>query len=245
MMPALGVAIGVPLTAFYVLVVVIFLDMDSNAGQYALFVPLSYILGAMPFGSLLVQATKGIDVTKYGSGKTGMSNVLRTAGGKLATIVLAIDASKGALSVALAWAVAGSVEARVVGGLAAVAGHNWSIFLGFKGGRGVVTALAGLLVLQPISGAIAVATFLPVTLTTRYFSAGSLTAIGTGFLASLVIALIDQGSYSYLLYTGPSAITIFWLHRDNIERLWHGTERRIGQPAQELAEASPGGDQRS
>ena len=164
-----------------------------------------------------------------------MANVLRTAGGTVAVLVLALDASKGALSVVLAWAVADTGEAMAVAGLAAVAGHNWSIFLAFKGGRGVATSLGGLLVMQPIAGAIGVAVFLPVALTSRYVSAGSLSVVATAFLATLVMAAIDRAEYVYLLYAGVAGLIVTWQHRGNIARLWKGTEPRLGQPAEGLA----------
>ena len=234
MIPAVRVAIGLPLAAFYILGVLLALDMNSTAGQYALLVPVCYLLGSMPWGFLLTYAIKGVDVTRYGSGKTGVANVMRTVGGKMAAIVLVLDGGKGALSMALAWAVADTGEAMVVAGLVAMAGHNWSVFLGFKGGRGVATSLGGLLVMQPVAGAVAMAAFLPVTLASRYFSAGSLTATVIAFVATLVMALMGQSPYIYLLYTGPGGLAIVWLHRDNILRLWHGTERRLGEVAEGL-----------
>ena len=232
MVRALLIASVLPLTALYLGIILLVLDTDSAPGQYAVIIPISYLLGSIPWGFLLVQTFAKVDIRRYGSGRMGMANVLRTAGGRAAAAVLLLDGSKGALGVGLALAVADNNElALVAGGLAALAGHNWSIFLGLKGGRGVTTSVGGLLVMQPIAGAIAAAIFLPVTLVSRYFSVGSLTAVVAAFIATLVMALIDQSPYTYLLYTGPGGLVIIWEHRDNIVRLRQGVERRIGQPA--------------
>lgn len=238
MLPALAVAIGLPFMGIYLGLVLLTLDMESVGGQYALIVPVSYLLGATPWGFLLTHALVGGDITRYGSGKTGTANVLRTAGGKLAVVVLALDASKGALGVGLAWAVAGTGMPLVAAGLAAIVGHNWSVYLGFKGGRGVATGVGGLLVMEPVAGALALALFLPVVLLSRYFSLGSVTGVTVAFLATLVLALVDQSPYTYLLYTGPGGAIIIWQHRGNIRRLLHGTERRLGQPAEEQVGSS-------
>ena len=133
-----------PLLAIYVGVVILVLDMDRSYGQYALVVPVAYILGSIPWGFLIGMAVKGVDIRQYGSGKIGTSNVLRTAGGPFAALALALDLSKGILAVVLARVVAADTPTvEVVAGLAALAGHNWSIFLGFQGGRGIVTGLEG------------------------------------------------------------------------------------------------------
>ena len=133
---------------------------------------------------------------------------------------------------ALGWAVADSGEGMLVAGLAAIAGHNWSVFLAFKGGRGVVTSLGGLLVMEPIAGAVGVAVFLPVVLASRYFSAGSLAAVAAAFLATVVMAATDTADNTTLIYGSVAGLTIYWQHRGNIARLWKGTERRLGQAAE-------------
>ncbi len=227
-----------PLLAIYVLVVLLALDMDKSYAQYALVLPISYVLGSIPWGYLMTLVVKGVDIRQYGSGKTGMSNVLRTAGGPLASLVLILDLSKGLLAVFLARAVADSAITEVAAGLIALAGHNWSLFLRFKGGRGIATGLGALLGMEPIAGAIAVASFIPVTLLSRYLSLGSMTAVVVAFLSTLVMAFLDQSSTMYLLYTGIGGAMIIWQHRDNIQRLLRGKERRVGQPSERTGEAS-------
>ena len=227
-----------PLLAVYVLILLVTFDMEQPRGQYLLILPISYVLGSIPWGYLLAYAVKGVDIRRYGSGMTGTSNVLRTVGGPLACIALILDLSKGLLAVLLARAVADATLVEVAAGLLALVGHNWSVFLGFKGGRGIVTGLGGLLIMAPIAGAIAVASFTPITLLSRYLSLGSIISVIVAFLSILAMSLMEQSSIIYLWYTGIGGAIIIWQHRDNIRRLLKGNERRLGQPADQLSEAS-------
>ena len=230
-MIVLGIFV-LPLLAIYVVAVGIVLDMDRAHGQYALLIPVAYVLGSIPWGFLIGLAVKGVDIREYGSGKIGTSNVLRTAGRRFAVLALVLDLSKGLLSVAVAKVVADNATVEVVAGLAAIAGHNWSIFLGFKGGRGVATGLGGLLIMSPIAGAIAFfGAFVPIALISRYMSLGSIIAVIAAFLALLVIVLLGHSSATYLLYSGIGGAVIIWQHRDNVQRLLQGKERRLGQLA--------------
>ena len=230
-----------PALAVYVAIMLVRADLDSAAGQYALLIPIAYILGSIPWGFLIGLAVKGVDIRQYGSGKIGTSNVLRTAGGKFAALALALDLSKGLLAVLMARLVADDPAVEVVAGLAALAGHNWSVFLAFKGGRGIATGLGGLLIMQPIAAAIAVGVFLPVTLLTRILSLGSIVSNWAAFLVLLVMVLLDYTSATYLWYTGIGCALITLQHRDNIQRIIRGTERRLGQPAEQLEEPSTPG----
>ena len=220
-----------PLLAIYIMVLVLALDTDKGYTQYLLLVPVAYIMGSIPWGFMIALAAKGVDIREYGSGKTGVSNVMRTVGGPLAGLVLLLDLGKGILAVFLARGVADSASAEVVAGLAALAGHNWSVFLNFHGGRGINTGLGGLLVMAPVSGAIAMATFAPVTLLSRYLSLGSVISLFVAFFSLLALVLLDRTSATYLWYGGIGCTVILWQHRDNIQRLLHGSERRLGQPA--------------
>ncbi len=230
-----------PVLALYAAVMLLTVDMESAPGQYALLIPVAYVLGSIPWGFLIGMAVKGVDIRQYGSGKTGTSNVLRTAGGKFAALALALDLSKGLLAVLMVRLVADDPAVEVAAGLAALAGHNWSVFLNFKGGRGIATGVGGLLIMQPVAAAIAVGVFLPVTLLTRFLSLGSIVSNWTAFLALLVMVLLDYAPATYLWYTGIGGAVITWQHRDNIQRIIRGTERRLGQPAEQLEEApTPG-----
>lgn len=236
-----GILLGLlvaPLLAVYVLVVLLVLDMDSSYGQYALLIPVAYILGSVPWGYLITLAVRGVDIRQYGSGKVGYSNVLRTTGGAFAVLALALDLSKGLLAVFLARAVADTDAAQVATGLVALAGHNWSLFLGFRGGRGIATGVGGLIVMEPIAAAVAMATFTPITLLTRYLSLGSTVSVVVAFLTVLVMVIIDRSTAAYLVYTGIGGAMIIWQHRDNIRRLLKGTERRLGQPSERMSGTS-------
>ena len=228
----------VPVLAIYVVVVAVVLGRDGPYGQYALIIPVAYVLGSIPWGYLITLAVKGEDIRQYGSGKTGMTNVLRTVGGRFAAVALLLDVSKGVLAVFLARVVADTAAVEVVAGLAALLGHNWSVFLGFAGGRGIATGLGGLLVIEPIAGAIALATFAPVTLFSRYVSLGSLTSLAVAFLAALVIVFLGYSSATYLVYPGIGGALITWQHRENLRRLLRGTERKLGQAAEKFGEAA-------
>ena len=237
---ALGLLVP-PVLAVYVLVIALVLDMDRTYTQYALMLPVAYVLGSIPWGFLLAMGVRGVDIRQYGSGRTGTSNVLRSAGGKLAVLALALDLSKGILAVLLAKAVADDAAVEVAAGLLVLVGHNWPIFLKFKGGRGIATGLGGLLVMEPIAGAVAVASFVLVTFPSRYLSLGSIASLFGAFLSTLALALLDRSASTYLLYTGIGCSMILWQHRDNIQRLLHGTERKLGQPAQMLGDAADPG----
>ena len=228
-----------PMAAVYMVVVPLVLDMDETAVQYAYFLPITYLLGSVPWGYLLTQTIKGMDVREYGSGSTGTSNVLRTAGGALAAAALVLDVSKGVLAVLLARVVAETEAAQVAAGLAALAGHNWPIFLDFRGGRGIATGVGGLLMMSPLSGGIAIAAFLPITLLTRYLSLGSICAVITAFVAMLVLVMVDGTPSTYLYYTGIGGVVIIWQHRGNIQRMLNGTENRLGRPAKRISQAPP------
>ena len=231
-----------PLLAIYVLVALLVLDMDQSYAQFALILPIAYVLGSIPWGFLITMVAKGIDIRQYGSGKVGTSNVLRTTGGPFAVLALVLDLSKGLLAVFLARAISDTAAVEVAAGLLALVGHNWSVFLGFKGGRGIVIGLGGLLVMEPTAAAIAiVAGFTPITLLTRYLSLGSILSVIMAFLVLLAIVLLDRSSAIYLLYAGIGGAIIIWQHRDNIRRLFQGTERRLGQPAERLGEAPSSG----
>lgn len=239
-MLALGLLVP-PALAMYVLVVALVLDMDRTYAQYALVVPVAYVLGSIPWGFLIAMGVRGVDIRQYGSGRTGTSNVLRSAGGKLAIVALALDLSKGILAVLLAKAVADDAAVEVVAGLLALVGHNWPVFLKFKGGRGIATGLGGLIVMEPIAGVIAMASFSSVTFLSRYLSLGSIASLFGAFISTLALVILDLSSGMYLLYTGIGGVVILWQHHDNIQRLLQGTERRLGQAAQKIGEATGSG----
>ena len=209
--------------------------------QYAAMLPLAYVMGALPWGYVVLLMRRGIDIREYGSGRTGVSNALRTAGMKLAGVVLVLDLIKGAAAVLLARYLIGDPTSEVAAGLVALAGHNWPVFLGFRGGRGIAPGLGGMAVMSPLAAVAGVVAFLPICLITRYLSLGSIMGVvsAVGVLLALILAGFNPWgliSNLYLVYGLLGGSVIIWQHRDNIQRLLNGTERRIGNPAARIQE---------
>ncbi len=194
---------------------------------------LGYLLGAIPFG-VIAGKLKGVDVRKVGSGKTGTANVTRSLGMRIGLLVMALDIGKGALAVVLGKALGDNTVAPVLSGIAAVVGHNWSVFIGFGGGRGVSTGVGGLLALAPLAGlAAALAAFSTMGIS-RYVSLGSILGTIVGALVLVALVLVDRYVWHYTIYGLVVAPLIIYQHRDNIGRLLRGEERRLGQKAQPL-----------
>ena len=210
----------------------LFLEGQPRPGEYAVVAALSYLLGSVPWGYLLLRLSTGEDVRDYGSGRTGMTNVLRTGGGKIAAATMALDVTKAVLAVFLARAVIGSTEADVTAGLMVLVGHNWPVFLQFRGGRGILTGLGGILMMAPVPAAIATVTFLIFTFASRYVSLGSMVGVTIGCLAMEVLPLLGTSPSAYAVCAILGCAIIIWQHRDNIQRIRHGSERRLGSPAQ-------------
>ncbi len=225
-------AAAIPLLAAGAAAALVYLPGQPAGLQYAVVIALSYLLGSLSWGYMLLRWRMGVDVRGYGSGRTGMSNVLRTGGGKAAAAVLALDIGKGVLAVLLAReATGGASMAEVGAALAALVGHNWPVFLGFRGGRGILTALGGLSMMTPVPAAVATATFLVTAFGSRYISLGSIIGVLAGAASLVGLALIGWYSETYMYFAGVAAAMIIWQHRDNIQRLLQGNERRIGSPA--------------
>lgn len=231
MRPPLFSLTVLPLLAAAVVVAFLIMAEASEAARYAVVLPLAYLLGSVPWGYLVLHWQRGVDIRQYGSGRTGMSNVLRTAGGKTAALVLALDLGKGILVVLLAREVIGTATGEVAVGLLALIGHNWPVFLKFRGGRGIATGLGGLSVMASIPAAIGAICFIPITLLTRYLSLGSITGVISACLSLLGLTLVGMYSSTYLVYAFLGGAIIIWQHRDNIQRMVQGTERRLGHPA--------------
>ena len=224
-------AAAVPLLGAAAALCVVYLPGQPTALQYAAVVAFSYLAGSLSWGYMLLRWRSGVDVREYGSGRTGMSNVLRTGGGKAAAVVLALDIAKGVVVVILAREAVGTHVVEVVAALVALAGHNWPVFLGFRGGRGILTALGGLSMMTPVPAVVATATFLLTAFGSRYISLGSIAGVLAGAASLVGLAFAGWYSSTYMLFAGAATAMIIWQHRDNIRRLIHGNERRLGAPA--------------
>ncbi len=198
-----------------------------------LLVPAAYLLGSVQPGLLLVRLVTRRDVRELGSGKTGMTNVMRAAGKKAAALVFVLDVAKGVLPVLVAAEVSGDAWLEAATAVAVVLGHVFPVFAGFRGGRGVATGLGTASALLPWAGVAGIVVFVPAVLLTRYVSLGSIVGVATvfaGFVVAMVAYELPTPHIVYALITGP---LIIGMHRDNIVRLLRGTERRIGQREEE------------
>jgi len=188
----------------------------------------AYVIGAVPIGFLIARAFGIGDIRRHGSGTIGMTNVLRTAGKLPAVLTLAGDVVKGAAAVVVGASLADAgVTGAAVCAVAAVAGNCWSVFLRFRGGKGVATGLGALLLLVKLAIVPAAIVFLVVVLTTRYVSLGSLLASIGVPLAALALGY----PWPAVLAAAAVAGIVVLRHHANITRLLGGTESRIGQKA--------------
>jgi len=187
----------------------------------------AYLIGSFPAGYLLGRL-RGINMLEQGSGRTGGTNVLRSAGPVAALVTGAIDVGKGALAVWLASQMTDYTAVHVLAGAAVILGHNHSIFLRFRGGAGVGTSLGALgAIYLPAALGLLVLLLLVIAIT-RYASIGSLTVITLMPIVLLVLALTGILSLAYVAYGLLAWAIIVYAHRPNIRRLIAGTERRLG-----------------
>ncbi|MCW5205972.1 glycerol-3-phosphate 1-O-acyltransferase PlsY [Desulfobulbus sp. F5] len=195
---------------------------------YFLLPAAAYLIGSIPFG-LLLSRSSGIDIRQHGSGNIGATNVSRLVGKKVGLLTLFLDAAKGWFTVFAVGVLFGdnSRQNLVIGlcGAAVVVGHMFSLFLRFKGGKGVATALGVFLCLAPKALLISLAVFIPVVATTEFVSLGSLLAS-----AALLPALYFLDEPSWKLWLACVIALLIWLkHQQNIRRLLNGTEKRFGE----------------
>ncbi len=196
--------------------------------DYWWLVPLAYGAGSVQWGLLAVRALRGVDVREHGSGKTGVTNVLRTAGRLPAAFVLLADAGKGVAMVLTARALSADPWLHALVALAVLAGHVWPVFARFRGGRGIAPGVGTAASLDPWMALVGLGVFLPVVALTRYVSLGS--ALSTAAVAAAFGGMTAAGAapVHYLWYALAGSALILWAHRDNIRRLADGTERKLG-----------------
>lgn len=184
---------------------------------------LGHVCGSVPSGLWLVQAFHGIDIRNYGSKNIGTTNVFRIVGPKTAVLVLIADAFKGILAVGIMSYFFHNPLLDVVTALGALLGHNYSLFLGFKGGKGVATALGLLIFMMPKVAVASFGIWLVCVLLTRYVSLGSImSAIFTPPLAWYL-----GYPSAYVIFSVIAAFFVVLRHKENIHRLLTGTESKI------------------
>lgn len=205
----------------------------SGLGLWAALAVASYLLGSIPFGLVLTKLAGLGDIRAIGSGNIGATNVLRTGKKGLAAATLLLDGGKGAAAVLLARGLVADELAPLIAGVLAFLGHLYPVWLGFKGGKGVATAIGLWLALAWPVGVGACLLWLLTAFLGRRSSLAALVAIGLTPVLAGVIA-----SVSYALAALPVTLLIFWRHRGNIERLLAGTEPKIGESKQKAENRS-------
>jgi glycerol-3-phosphate acyltransferase PlsY len=191
--------------------------------RIAIIVALGYAFGSVPFALLLTRA-RGLDLRAAGSRNLGAANVLRTAGASRAVTVLMLDAAKGAVAVVVAMLLTDDLAVTMAAGLASIVGHIYSVWIRFRGGKGVATSAGVFAVLAPPATVIAVLVFICTIYATRFVSAGSIAAA----LALPLAAMVVNAPLPIVSGAIVAAAVVAFRHRENVMRLVAGTERRIG-----------------
>ncbi len=209
-----------------------------------------YLLGSIPFGVLIARRKAKVDIRQYGSGKMGTTNVLRTAGGKAAAMVATLDLLKGILAVVFAGLIVGnsylviggfglgSLVAQVIAALAAIAGHIWPLFAGFRGGRGVATFFGGLIVLCPVAALFGGEILIIGAGLTRFASLGSIAGAVGAYAILVPLTIMNGFRIELLAYALMGTIVVIVMHRSNIVRLISGKERKLGENAEKVTPPS-------
>lgn len=191
--------------------------------------PLNYFLGSLPCGLLIAFLAKGVDIRKYGSGNVGATNVSRVAGFLPALIAGVGDALKGFVGAYLATHFLPYPLLSFLGIFLVVAGHDWSIFLRFRGGKGVATTLGILFYLSWQAALLCFLIWVGVVLLSRYSSLGSL----SGALMMPILLAVFRRPWWFIAWGIFAAGIVFWKHKENISRLLKGKELKIGQKGRE------------
>ena len=214
--------------------------------QLTFIIVVAYLLGAIPSALIIGKLFFGVDIRQKGSGNMGSTNTFRTFGWKAGLAVQLIDIAKGIAAVSVARMVfTGNLPfpnmtpfedvtiVSVIAGIAAVIGHVWTVFGGFRGGKGINTALGMLIAITPIEVAIAIGIFLLVLLASGYVSLGSMIAAAslptTMFVRHTIFGVEIQGYHTLLFFIIGLAGFLIFTHRSNIKRLLQGRENRFNK----------------
>ena len=191
---------------------------------YFILVLLSYIIGSIPFGYLVGKYLKGIDIREYGSGNIGVANSFRVMGAKYALVVLMGDCLKGFLPVGLArWMIAEEIEFYLLIGLFAIIGHDWSVFLRFKGGKGIATTYGVVLAFYPLIAITAAMIWGLIVLTTKFAALGSIISV----FSMLGLSFLFKTPFAFKAFIMLIFLFALIRHRSNIIRLLHQKENKI------------------
>jgi len=210
--------------------------------EFVAVVVIAYLLGSIPFGLIIGKLKSGVDIREHGSGKTGATNVMRTAGTKLGVLTIVLDVVKAGGAVMLATVIidggSGSLiiggvsiywqhVAQVAAGLAAIAGHNWPVFAKFKGGRGVTAYFGTLFAIFPPAGILGAEVVAITALRSRQMSKGSILGALAAWCLMIPLTIAYNFPPIYLAYGLVVIALLVYQHQDNIKRLRQGIERQL------------------
>lgn len=190
----------------------------------ALLVVAGYLLGSLSFALLLVRWRTGTDIRKEGSGNAGATNVLRAHGKALGLAVALLDVAKGAAAVLLVRIVTADPRYAAAAGFAAILGHVFPLYSGFRGGKGVATAIGAFLVLAPVATLACLMIFLVLVAATRYVSLGSVVAM---VLLPPATGLLSHAPLAVVIAAAATALLVVFKHIENLKRLARGEERKF------------------
>jgi glycerol-3-phosphate acyltransferase PlsY len=188
-----------------------------------------YLLGAIPVGLVIGRIAGVEDLRAYGSGKTGFTNALRSLGLRWAVLVMAGDIAKGAAAVLICRMLVVSPWAGALAGAAAVLGHIFPVFAGWRGGRGVSTAFGAFLAVAPPAALVVVIFSALILAVSRYASLMSVVGVFTGFVVVVALVLTHNLAAEYLVFALLTMLAVEFSHVENIRRLLAGTEPKLGQ----------------
>lgn len=209
-------------------------------GEFVLVALIGYLMGAIPFALIISKRMAGIDISKYGSGNLGGTNVLRVLGFKAGAIVMALDLAKAFVPVMLARFIIGDSVLPIAGfalnwqwgqvitALMVMVGHSWSVYIKFRGGKGAAAYFGGWFAIWPVAALVGGAILILTVWLSRYMSLGSILGSLGILCLFVVLTLIDMSPPVYLIYSVVAAALIVYQHRSNISRLQAGTESRMG-----------------
>jgi len=204
----------------------------------------AYVIGSIPFGLIIGRLKGKVDISKYGSGKIGATNVMRTVGTKAGVVTIALDLLKALAAVMLARVIVGSdvltvggiginwQVAQVMAGLAAIVGHNWSVFAKFKGGSGVAAFFGTMYALYPPAALFGSEVWAAVAMRSRYMSLGSILGVLATWCLMVPLTIFYNFPPVYTVYGLIAVGLVLYRHRGNIRRLQLGMERRLGEREQ-------------
>lgn len=187
---------------------------------------ISYIIGSFSFSYIIGKTVKNVDIRNFGSGNAGATNAVRVMGKRLGIVIGALDIIKGMVAVLIGMKLMGDIGG-LIAGIFVVIGHDWSVFMKFKGGKGIATSFGTLLIIHFPTAIICMSIGLMIAFYTKYASLGFLTFLAlTPIISSLILRSFQMNLFIFTLIL---ALLAFLRHKANIERLLSGTENKMGK----------------